>query len=303
MADARCTLADAARLFLEAADAGAPSVSCFRLYYGVGVAADAARARKCFDGDVRRETGFAGSSPSLERIFLGLMLLDGQGGPREADRGKALFVDCYLGNDSGVATAVEARATSGATKPIDFCADLAGSTLDMNQCANVDLERANIEAEIALKELATGLSLTDVGIALWTAADKKWRVFSSADASYLGDANRGGSMRTMVEVSAMASHVRERSDVLRTLAAAKPIPKGGEARLGAARAHALSLSPDAENRKLFAESNAAWAGYRAAELKFVRLAFAEKLGGAEAAVRIAGAELARRRVEELDALK
>jgi uncharacterized protein YecT (DUF1311 family) len=303
LADAHCAVADFTRLYLAAADAGAPSVSCFRLYYGIGMPTDAARARACFERAVRQEAGFAGSSPSLERIFLGLMLLDGQGGAREPDRGKALFVDCYQGNDSGVGAAAEARAKSGAAKPIDFCADIGGTTLDTNQCGAVDLDRANVDAQIALKDLATQLALDDVGLALWRAAEKAWGGFASADASYIGDANRGGSMRTMVETSVVAGHLRERPEVLRALVAAKAVPKGAEARLVPAHAHALSLAPDAENRKLLAESDAAWSVYRAAELAFVRHAFAAKYGGAEAAARAAGAELARRRAKELDELK
>jgi uncharacterized protein YecT (DUF1311 family) len=301
LADPRCSAAEAARLYQWADDAGATKVSCFRFYHGSGVPADAARARACFERAVGRERGWEGSSPSLDRVFLGLMLLDGQGGPRDRARGEALFTDCYLGNDSGVGIAAEARERSGSAKPIDFCEDLGGTTLDTNACAQLQGEEADVNARLAAKEIAAALAIDDAGLALLRKADGAWGAFAADEATYVGDAYRGGSMRIAQESWLVASLARERVEVLRALLAPKPAPRVDDREIARAEARAGAEARDADNRRLLGVANASWRAYRAAEVAFVRHAFARKHGGEAEAARALGAELAQRRVAALDA--
>jgi hypothetical protein len=298
-ADPRCSLAEATRLYLAADDAGAARVSCFRFYHGKGVPADAARARTCFERAVSRERGWEGSSPSIERVFLGLMLLDGQGGPRDRARGEGLFAKCYLGHDSGVGVAAEARERSGAPKPIDFCEDLGGTTQDTNQCAELQREEANVDAWIAAKEIAAELALDDTGLALFHQAGVAWNDFARDEAKYVGDAYRGGSERIAQESWRGASLTRERVEVLRALLEPRSVPEPAAGGIDRAEARASAAARDADNRRLLGVASASWRGYVLAELAFVQHAFARR-GGGEAAVRALRAELARRRIVALD---
>src|SRR5262249_52607864 len=62
-ASASCSMADAEALYRQADDKGATGVSCYRLYYGFGVAKDLPRARACFERHVASSHGCDGSSP------------------------------------------------------------------------------------------------------------------------------------------------------------------------------------------------------------------------------------------------
>ncbi|APR75502.1 Hypothetical protein A7982_00848 [Minicystis rosea] len=298
-ADPRCSMSEATRLYLEADDAGASNVSCFRIYYGAGVPADPARARACFERVVAAERDFAGSSPSLPRIFLGLMLLDAQGGPRDRARGEKLFADCHLGNDSGVGVAAREREKSGAQKPIDFCEDIGGTTLDTNACAEVSRDRAVVAAYRATKEIVARLALDDEGLALWKKADTAWDRFTFDDARYAGDAYRDGSMRVAQETWISGARAGERIEVIRALLDDTAARKDAAREVKQAEAKARAASRDAQNKELLVAAQKAWVAYRAAELAFVRRALAKPHGGEAPAARALEAELDTRRAKAL----
>lgn len=297
--DAGCSDAGATRP--EADDGKESETSCFRAYYGIGELANPARARACFEHVVRREKEPAGGSPSLSRTFLGLMLLDGQGGARERERGDGLFVNTL--NDSGVRRAALEREQSGAAKPIDFCADIGGTTRDMYECAEIDLDREQIGALEAEKEILAKLALDEAGLALWSKAKSAWDQFSWKDVRYMGDFSRGGSVRIVQETWVAAARTRERIELLFALLDANSAQEDtGE--LKQAEASALAAARDVENRKLLANAQAAWKAYRTAEMDFGRRAFAKAYGSEDAAARAVGAEVTKRRAKRLrDAVK
>ena len=250
---------------------------------------------------MRREKDFAGSSPSLERIFLGLMLLDAQGGPRDRERGQALFADCYLGNDSGVSAAAEEREKSGATKPIDFCADLGGTTLDTNACAEVQHDRAIVDAQEAVKEIFAAARARRRGpraleqggarlgrLLVRRRALRGRRLYRGGQhAPRAGDLDRRGATRASApRCSARCSSRSRRS-------------KEADAELKRAEASARAAARDADNRKLLAAAEVEWQAYRAAEIAFVRRAYVKRYGSETDAARAIDVELARRRVASL----
>jgi hypothetical protein len=295
--DLRCSAAEASRLYEEADDAGGADVSCFRFYYGILVPADARRARACFERVVRREGACGEQSPTLERLFLDLMLLDGQGGPIDVARGEALVAGCLYGNDSGVAAEVRARV--GPRLPIDFCADIGGTGRNTEVCAQIDGDRAWVAARCAGKALVVELGLDDTGLALWRKADDALAGYVSDHARFVGDVFRNGSMRITQESSVKAAHERDHVDLIRALLDRKPSPEGAAEEQQKAEARAGAEPRDADNRKLLAASRAAWKAYRAAETALVRRALAGPYGGEAAALRALDAELGHRRAQAL----
>ena len=297
--DLGCSAAEAARLYLAADDAGAAEVSCFRFYYGILVPADARRARACFERAVRREGACGDQSPTLDRLFLELMLLDGQGGPRDGPRGDALVAGCLWGGDSGVTAAVTQHAAGDSGAPLDFCADIGGSTLDMNGCAAIEETRAAVAAARDEKALVAELALDEAGLALWKRADAAFSTFAIDEMKYAGDVYRDGFVRVMQETYIQASHERDRVEVLRALLDHAPPPEGSAEELRQAEARAHAEPRDADNRKLLARAQASWKAYRAAELAFARRALGARYGGEAAVTRALDAELDHRRARAL----
>ena len=297
--DPRCPLQEAARLNVEAMARGAISLGCYDLYYGFGVPADAPRARACFEAKVATEKA-CGGTPTLDRSFLGLMLFDAQGGPRDAARARELLSDC-VGGEGILGVTAERREKSGETKPIEFCGDIIGNTMHQTECARIDRDRGEFEARRAAKELFAELAVDDAGYALWQRAERAWDRFASRDAAYGHDLWRGGTGAPTIYELTLAAHARGRSEVLRALLeppAEHGPPDGGEAALRLAYASA-SAKGDAANKKLLAETQVAWQAYRDAEAAFVGRAFAKRYGRGDVAARALRATLTRRRASAL----
>lgn len=267
--DPRCSLEDAARLFLQADDARATDMDCFRFYYGVGVPMDLPRARACFERSVSAEKGYSGSSPSLERLFLGSMLVDGQGGPRETERGKGLFVDCFEdGSVTWLRQEADQRSVGAdpSRDPLDFCDDIGGTTLSMRRCGSLELNKAAFEAQKAMKTLAPRLDAE--GIVLATKAAAAWSKVAEKDADEWSDTYRNGSMRSLIYVGRQAGREHDRAKALRSLfdyAPGQDDPSIADKDLDREYRAALA-SRDAEGKKLLVAAQAAWRTYRTAEV-------------------------------------
>jgi uncharacterized protein YecT (DUF1311 family) len=274
-------------------------MTCFRAYYGAGEPADFERARGCFERVVAREAPCGGGSPSLARIFLGLMRYDAQGGPRDNAGAQPLFVGCF--GDSGVAVAAREREKTGNKKPIDFCEDIGGTTRDMEACGAVQRDREDVEVQSAHQDVVRKLSPDDASLELWKKADTAFAAFIQADAEYASDAYRGGSMRSMQAASILAWRTKERALMLRALLNVKADRPDIEAPLKKIRTQAQLAAKDAENKELFVKAEAAFATYEAAEMAFVERAFAKLYGAEPKARRAAQAELGKRRIAALDA--
>jgi uncharacterized protein YecT (DUF1311 family) len=299
--DPRCGLEDAARLFLQAADARATDMDCFRLYHGVGVPIDLPRARACFERSVSAEKGYRGSSPSLERLFLGSMLFDGQGGPRETERGKALFVDCF--EDSSVSwlrQEADQRAADGdpSLDPLDFCDDIGGTTLSMQRCGALELNKAAFEAQKAMKALAPQLDAE--GIVLARKAAAAWSTVAVKDAEEWSDIYRNGSIRSLIYLGRRAAREHDRAKALQSLfdyAPGQDDPAIADKDLDREYRAALA-SRDAEGKKLLVAAQAAWRTYRTAEVAFYRRALGKRRDEA-AVARDITARLTRARIAAL----
>src|SRR5262249_40875745 len=138
---------DANALYRSADDGGAKGLSCFRFYYGLGIARDLPRARACFERAVAGERCPGGSSPDLDRLFLAVMLIDAQGGPANPGGVEPLFAGCSP--DAALRGVLEelpkrSRPDRG-REPLDFCRDVGGTTLSMGQCVGVDRDRVAAE--------------------------------------------------------------------------------------------------------------------------------------------------------------
>lgn len=150
--DPTCALADAERLLALAADQGSTE-SCELLYRGGPFAKDWPRARTCFERRMAAGPGCQGSSPSADRLTLATMYLDGQGGPKAPGRAPALFQGCYEDVSATWLTDEIAKRPEG-SPPLDFCTDVGGTTLTMNECALTDVELSRLARPVALKRLA-----------------------------------------------------------------------------------------------------------------------------------------------------
>lgn len=78
--DPSCTMERYAGLVFAASDAEDPKVPCLDLVRGSGVPIDLKRARACLVRSIAREGDCGGSSPSLERLQLALLVATGRGG-------------------------------------------------------------------------------------------------------------------------------------------------------------------------------------------------------------------------------
>ncbi|HEX7601215.1 MAG TPA: lysozyme inhibitor LprI family protein [Polyangiaceae bacterium] len=266
--DPLCPLADATRDFLAADEAGAPEVDCFRFYYGTGVPEDPARARRCFERNLAKTT-CGSSSPDLERLYLAVMRVDAQGGPRDADGARALLKDCYA--DVSVSGALGTKRTKG---PVDFCRDLGGTTLSMQACAGVNDARADFERQRAVKTLFAALD--DAGKARYAAATKAFARYEDADSTRAGDVYRGGSLRPQTEVQHGTGLLERRA---KRLANPKGFPPASAADVTLLEGKLTALrdrfrkAADADGRVVFDAAEAEWEAYAVAELAFYTQAF------------------------------
>ena len=263
-----CPVADATRDFLAADDAGAPDLDCFRFYYGTGVPEDPARARRCFERNLAKTT-CGSSSPDLERLYLAVMRVDAQGGPRDAEGARALLKDCYA--DVSVSGALGTKRTKG---PVDFCRDIGGTTLSMQACAGVNDARADFGRQRAVKALFG--TLDDAGKVRFGTATRAFARYEEADSTRAGDVYRGGSLRPQTEVQHGTSLLERRA---KRLANPKGFPPASAADVTllegklTALCDRLRKAADADGRVMFDAAETAWATYAAEELAFYTQAF------------------------------
>jgi len=261
---ASATATPTATGLLPAEEDDASELDCFRFYYGTGVPEDAARARSCFERNVGKAS-CGSSSPDLQRLYLATMRLDAQGGPRDAEGARALLKDCFA--DVSVSGVLGARRTKG---PIDFCRDIGGTTLSMQECALVNDSRAAFEQQRAVKGLFA--SLDDAGKARYRAATDAFTRYADLDATRAGDAYRGGSLRPQTELQHRTRLASRRTKQLTTFLTTPPtaadLPQL-EAKLAALRAQ-LRHGLDPEGAAVFDAADAAWESYRDAEIAFYK---------------------------------
>jgi hypothetical protein len=267
VADPRCQPAEAEALYRRADDAGAPGLSCFDFYYGVGIAVDLPRARACFERKARVEKGCADASPGLDRLYLAAMLIDAQGGDADPARATALLADCFA--DAGVAgLRDEARKRASlqpSRAPLDFCKDLGGTPLTMRECRALDADRATASRRRVDRVL--GPRLDAEGQKLADRARDLWSAFARLEAEAFSDKHRGGPLRANAQAAHEAALEQQRLDALAHFADRGP---GAGDPVAAARelknAYRAASKGDADHQRLFAQAREAWLAYRAAEV-------------------------------------
>ncbi|MFO0613803.1 MAG: hypothetical protein U0414_14520 [Polyangiaceae bacterium] len=267
LADPRCALDEARRLYAEALDRGSVA-SCELFYRGVVVEKDWLRARACFERRFSLGAGCEGDSPSLDRMTLATMLLDGQGGPKAPPRVGALLRGCYEDvSREELERTVAALPTDHA--PVDFCHDVGGTTLTMNDCALEDLNQARIERSLARKVLGARLDASVLVAEEALAAMLEPYVAAEVESAVFPVST--GTLAPLVRMGAEASDRSDYAAYLRALAeggsllAAKP---DVEALERAALAETLERATDPTWQRLIEASEAAFQRFLKAAASF-----------------------------------
>lgn len=267
LADPACTEGGEA-LYRRADDAGATGVSCFRFYYGIGVALDRARARACFERQVAADGTCGGSSPSLDRLYLAAMLIDGQGGAPAASRAESLLADCFRDvSVEGLLREVPTRsAPDSSRKALDFCKDIGGTTVSTSDCIRVESD--GVTADRVRVERRLFSSLDAEGRALEIKARKAYADFTSKEGAVQADVFRGGSASSNRGAAAETQLQKQRTEALGHFFDPPP-PAGADlqaAERDLDRAYRTACDTDAERRKLCAAARKSWSAYVDAEI-------------------------------------
>lgn len=293
--DPTCSLAEAEKLFVSALDHGSTD-SCELFYRGAILTKDWPRARACFERRFQAAS-CDGSSPSADRLTLATMYLDGQGGPKAPERAGALFVNCYEDvSAKWLQDEIAGRPEGG--PPVDFCRDVGGTTLTMNECSSASLDEAHLERDVALKGLAargTTALQRETGVAqLFSAyiqADVAAQVFPVQMGSIAPLVSNGAEHANLVDYAAWIRAVAEGRALLDEAARIEAEKQEAEA-----LAAALTNANDPAWRALITRAEAAYT-------RFVNAAVdAEGIVLGEAGKVDAKARLARARRERLKAL-
>jgi hypothetical protein len=186
-ADPACPLDRASADLTMAADRGA-DVDCFRFHDGIGVAADAPRARACFARKLGRET-CEGSSPELARLVWATMMIEGRGGPPDRAGAEAALAGCFADVSVEAVLALKAGGTT------DFCRDIGGTTLAMSECNAIDRARADFAWQRWRKSIEPALDAERR--ARLRAADAAFARYVEAESARAGDAFRGGTLANL----------------------------------------------------------------------------------------------------------
>jgi hypothetical protein len=264
--DPTCSRDETQRLTRDAADAGA-TVDCALFYYGTVVTVDWQRARSCYEREVRSSPACGGSSPSLDRIQLAIMLVDGQGGPKmRFDDIKPIMGDCF--EDASVSALREPMPK----EPVDFCNDIGGTTLSMNECSSGRIDRANLEHLLIRKDIAA--SIGKDALAKEDEAASRFDRFATAAADLVSDTWRGGSGRGFVFGGEEETLIDQRNRAL-TVFAAPVVFASAKERADLEKDHRtlaqkVQQQADAERKKLFHDAEAAFVEWRTAEIAFER---------------------------------
>jgi uncharacterized protein YecT (DUF1311 family) len=304
--DLGCSLEVFQRLYVQADDARSPDVDCFAFFYGDRVPQDARRARACFERSAANHA--RRKSPSLqvavlEPLYLAAMLIDGEGGPRDVERGRRALHLPGVSEAAGSADLEERadEAVRGARsgKPFDPCESGEATQLRIQMCAQLEEARHVSQVDMALKRLSPRLD--PAGRASARAAQKAWDSFALAAQLAVGDLYRDGSMRLSQQAWYARELAKQRVEELGWLSAYRPERADAskvERELDRALKAALAGARDAEQRRLMSAAHGAWRASRDADVA-LGCALAGKTHPASEVARDIRARLARRQIERL----
>jgi hypothetical protein len=277
--------------------------ACFRLYYGAGPTRDLARARACFEKEVPQRA--CNESPfHLDRLYLAVMYVDGQGGAADLDKARALLSECF--DDADIAEirqrmAARESAPPGHAGKLDFCGSLAGTTRAGMSCSLL----ASLRIDTALGEMEKSVlaRLDPPGRELY----RKWKVagdkFAQADAAAIFESISPGTLAPAAANDRVnevhAQQVRDLQELFRY----RLHPKNNAALAEAVRAlrehygQQLERDQRARVRETAERAQQAWMAYRDAAPPFYCEAL--KLGDCSAVATDLFTILTGRRIDDL----
>ncbi len=256
-------------------DASVAPVECYRFYYGYGTRTDLALARRCLEAQV---IGPCEGHASLDRIFLAVMAIDGQGGPKDPARKTALLTGC----SEDIAVEDLATRTAGAT-PLDPCKGVTLTMFGEWECAQIHERRASWVLASLAKEAFPRFS--SAAQASWTKANAAWDAYERAEASELDIFRDGYSyIKNVFETEHIAELGTQRAADLHAMfsyaapaACAQGDVDAADADLRRALAARMTTGdtcehapcqpiPGAEQKSLIAATHRAWEQFRDAEV-------------------------------------
>lgn len=249
--------------------AGPPSSDdCLALYHGIGRPRDLLAARQCLESAV--DSPCQGSSPGLARAELAVMYLDGQGGPPDPERAWGLLRGCF--EDATVQGLRKRFENSSPTGTFDFCSELGGTTLTINECAALRAASADEVRSSAVARLRKSLpaNLHD----RLDAAEQAWSAFQRGATDLAEDEFRGGTIATSFALEANQRLSRERTLWLDGLPRLRPADCDAralaeeDARLNVA--YRREVNGDTERSTLLRAAQRAWIVSRDADAALVR---------------------------------
>lgn len=270
----------AAHVLLSATPA--TTEECLDLLHGIGRVRDLPAARACLAAALAGPCPDSGS-PDLARAELAVMYLDGQGGPAEPRKAWELLHGCF--EDATVLGLREAFAHRKPSGAFDFCADVGGTTLTVNECGAL-ASRARDQARTAAAARLRA-QLSPSAQARLEAAERAWSAFIRAAADVSADEVRGGSAATSYWLVAEAELTKARARWLDALPALRPdrcdarALQAQDARLDLAY-QAARKDLDEQGARLLRDAERAWIAARDAD---AALAAAWKGPALELAVR------------------
>jgi hypothetical protein len=278
--DAACSAARASTLFIAASDGNDPALDCFRFADGAGVPRNLRRARACLEHRAK-EMACGGSSMSLETAVLASQRIDGIGGPRDGTGARALVDGCF--DDAAREALLEHAAKKDhdpQTPPVDFCKDIGGTTITMDECGARD--RENAETARALQTKALFESLDAQGKELFVASDTAYSDYVTAMGSFAYEVYIEGTIRGAMSLAAEASLTAARMRDLEAFPrfVAKDLPANEVASAYAASKAALAgvaTTTPAEKGAL-EKTQQTWVAYRDADVAFYAHVFGPKQG-------------------------
>lgn len=275
LADPACPMERYAGLVFAAVDAHDPKVPCLDLVRGSGVPIDLTRARTCLAAEVARNGDCGGSSPSLERLQLALLVAIGRGGARSTEEAGKVLTNCYA--DGSVAALDEVFATlrrgeNPSLKSVEFCeAELAMTTLHMSRCVSQDIFDQSVRARALEKALFTKSDRATVE--RFRAASGKFAGYTQALAENAGDLYRGGSLAVIEHPAAISFATRQRLSRWESYVRGAPRPARDAKtarREVVAQKEKTRTQGDAAWRSLFHAMDVAYSAYRAEEAPLMK---------------------------------
>jgi uncharacterized protein YecT (DUF1311 family) len=280
LASPLCAAVDAARLFVGASDAKEPGLDCFRFLDGLGTGRDPRRARACFER-LAGAPDCGGSSAGLDTAELAMMRIDGIGGKTDIAAARALLSDCFDDmTRSGVLEHAAARERDPRAPPVDFCKEIGGTTITMNECMARDSKNADTRRALQAKAVFAGLD--DAGRTLFAASEKAYGDYVAAMGAYVYEVYSQGTIRGAMslgeEQRLRAARAKDLAEFPRFVAKETSVQEVARAERESAAARARISTATAAEGEERDEAQRAWTVYRDAEVSLYQHVYGTKQG-------------------------